>query len=93
MEATTNVSLRALLDEMIKRGASDLHLTVGERPKLRVDGQLVDTSFLIENDAKTGVRASWGADCSSNAVTSTGSMWMRNLNCRANSSSSPSDSG
>ena len=39
---TTNISLRALLDEMIKRGASDLHLTVGERPKLRVDGQLVD---------------------------------------------------
>jgi twitching motility protein PilT len=39
---TTNVSLRALLDEMIKRGASDLHLTVGERPKLRVDGQLTD---------------------------------------------------
>jgi twitching motility protein PilT len=41
---TTNVSLRALLDEMIKRGASDLHLTVGERPKLRVDGQLTDAS-------------------------------------------------
>ncbi|MCG8466934.1 MAG: type IV pilus twitching motility protein PilT [Gemmatimonadetes bacterium] len=41
---TTTVSLRALLDEMIKRGASDLHLTVGERPKFRVDGQLTDAS-------------------------------------------------
>jgi twitching motility protein PilT len=44
METTTNISLRALLDEMIKRGASDLHLTVGERPKLRVDGQLTDAA-------------------------------------------------
>ncbi len=42
--STTTVSLRALLDEMIKRGASDLHLTVGDRPKLRVDGQLTDSS-------------------------------------------------
>ena len=41
---TTTISLRALLDEMIKRRASDLHLTVGERPKLRVDGQLVDAA-------------------------------------------------
>ncbi len=41
---TTTVSLRALLDEMIKRGASDLHLTVGEKPKLRVDGLLVDSA-------------------------------------------------
>jgi len=44
METKTTISLRALLDEMIKRGASDLHLTVGERPKLRVDGQLVDAT-------------------------------------------------
>ncbi len=44
MEQATTVSLRALLDEMIKRRASDLHLTVGERPKLRVDGQLVDAA-------------------------------------------------
>jgi len=44
METTTNISLRALLDEMIKRGASDLHLTVGERPKLRIDGDLTDAA-------------------------------------------------
>ena len=49
MEATTppqappqELSLRSLLGEMIQKGASDLHLTVGERPKLRVDGDLVN---------------------------------------------------
>lgn len=36
------VSLRALLEEMIKRGASDLHLTAGERPKLRIDGKITN---------------------------------------------------
>jgi twitching motility protein PilT len=30
---------------MIKKGASDLHLTVGDRPKIRVDGDLVDVSY------------------------------------------------
>jgi twitching motility protein PilT len=30
---------------MIQRGASDLHLTVGERPKLRVDGDLVQSQY------------------------------------------------
>jgi len=29
---------------MIERGASDLHLTAGDRPKLRVDGDLVNAS-------------------------------------------------
>jgi len=42
---TTSVSLRALLDEMIRRDASDLHLTVGERPKLRIDGDLTDAAY------------------------------------------------
>jgi len=36
-------NLRALLQEMIERGASDLHITVGERPKIRVDGDLVNS--------------------------------------------------
>jgi twitching motility protein PilT len=35
-------SLRSLLDEMIQRGASDLHITAGERPKLRIDGQITN---------------------------------------------------
>lgn len=34
--------LRSLLDEMVERGASDLHITVGGRPKLRIDGRLTD---------------------------------------------------
>jgi len=34
------VSLRDLLEEMTKRGASDLHLTVGTPPQLRIDGKL-----------------------------------------------------
>ncbi|MGH7501053.1 MAG: type IV pilus twitching motility protein PilT [Longimicrobiales bacterium] len=38
---TSAVNLRSLLDEMIKRGASDLHVTAGERPKLRIDGQMM----------------------------------------------------
>jgi twitching motility protein PilT len=39
----TQVNLRLLLDEMIQRNASDLHLTTGERPKLRIDGDIVDS--------------------------------------------------
>ncbi len=38
------VNMRALLEEMIERDASDLHITAGERPKLRVDGDIVDSS-------------------------------------------------
>ncbi|RKZ30223.1 type IV pili twitching motility protein PilT [bacterium] len=33
-------SMRALLEEMIRRGASDLHITVGAPPILRIDGRL-----------------------------------------------------
>ena len=34
--------LEAFLREMVRRGASDLHLTVGQPPKLRIDGALRD---------------------------------------------------
>ena len=37
------VNLRALLEEMIERDASDLHITAGERPKLRVDGDIINS--------------------------------------------------
>jgi twitching motility protein PilT len=37
------LSIRALLEEMIERHASDLHVTAGERPKLRVDGELANS--------------------------------------------------
>ena len=38
------VNLRALLEEMIEKEASDLHITAGERPKFRVDGDIVNSS-------------------------------------------------
>jgi twitching motility protein PilT len=38
------INLRALLEEMIEKDASDLHITTGERPKLRVDGEMADAS-------------------------------------------------
>src|SRR5687768_6701320 len=34
------VNLKSLLEEMIEKGASDLHITAGERAKLRVDGEI-----------------------------------------------------
>ena len=40
----TQLSVRGLLDEMIDRQASDLHLTAGERPKLRIDGDLISSN-------------------------------------------------
>lgn len=39
-----SLNLRALLEEMIERGASDLHITAGERPKLRIDGAITDSN-------------------------------------------------
>jgi twitching motility protein PilT len=38
-----SVNLRELLEEMIKREASDLHITAGERPKVRVDGDITNS--------------------------------------------------
>jgi twitching motility protein PilT len=40
----TGVNLRALLEEMVSRNASDLHVVAGERPKLRVDGDITNSS-------------------------------------------------
>ncbi len=63
-----SVNLRSLLEEMIERDASDLHITAGDKPKLRIDGEIqnanVDTvlspkdtmqlaySILTENQKK-----------------------------------------
>jgi len=38
------INLRGLLEEMVSRNASDLHIVAGERPKLRVDGDIVNSS-------------------------------------------------
>ncbi len=39
----TGVNLRTLLEEMIERDASDLHITAGERAKMRIDGDIVNS--------------------------------------------------
>jgi twitching motility protein PilT len=41
----SGVSLRQLLEEMIERDASDLHITAGERPKLRIDGDITNANI------------------------------------------------
>jgi twitching motility protein PilT len=38
------LNLRVLLQEMIQRGASDLHITVGNPAKIRVDGDLTSSN-------------------------------------------------
>ena len=38
------VNLRLLLEEMIHRDASDLHVSAGERPKMRIDGEIIDSN-------------------------------------------------
>ncbi len=44
-----SVNLRTLLEEVIEREASDLHITAGECPKLRIDGDIVNstTSYVM----------------------------------------------
>ena len=41
------VSMEELLNLMVQRGGSDLHLSVGAPPKVRIDGRLQDTEFPI----------------------------------------------
>ena len=41
------VSLRELLEEMMKRNASDLHLTAGLPPQYRVDGDIASSDFEV----------------------------------------------
>ena len=50
------ISLRELLEDMMKTEASDLHLTAGLPPMFRVDGALVASRFetLSPEDTKNG---------------------------------------
>jgi twitching motility protein PilT len=43
VSGASTLNLRVLLDEMIERNASDLHITAGERPKLRIDGDIISS--------------------------------------------------
>ena len=42
------VNLRSLLEEMVSRNASDLHIVAGERPKLRIDGDITNATPDLE---------------------------------------------
>jgi twitching motility protein PilT len=44
MNDSAPATLRSLLEEMIDKNASDLHMSAGEVPKLRVDGTLEDSN-------------------------------------------------
>ena len=46
-ETNTVVTLRQLLEEMAQRKASDLHVTAGVPPEMRVDGKLVPTEHEV----------------------------------------------
>ena len=56
LQEQPELSLRALLQEVMQKGASDLHITVGEVPKLRVDGDLVDSNILVRCYCRLGWR-------------------------------------
>jgi twitching motility protein PilT len=47
------ITLRELLELMVKRNSSDLHITVGSPPILRIDGKLVKTDYDILNPEQT----------------------------------------
>jgi len=38
------LNLRSLLDEMVAKNASDLHIVAGEYPKLRIDGEMTNAT-------------------------------------------------
>lgn len=41
------LSLRQLLEEMVQKGASDLHITAGAPPVFRIDGKLLPTNYEV----------------------------------------------
>jgi twitching motility protein PilT len=43
--APQSLNLRVLLEEVIERNASDLHITAGERPMLRIDGDMTRSNI------------------------------------------------
>ena len=43
--ASTAYNYKAVMQEMVKQGASDLHLKVGRPPTLRINGELVPLPF------------------------------------------------
>jgi twitching motility protein PilT len=55
----TGVNLRTLLDEMVARNASDLHIVAGIRPQLRIDGDMTNAAFDGELAAKDTLQVAY----------------------------------
>lgn len=47
------VSLEEMLTTLVQRGGSDLHIAAGSPPKIRVDGQLIDTEYEVLTSEST----------------------------------------
>ena len=47
------VGMRELLEDMVGKGASDLHITAGLPPQIRVDGAVESTNFPVMNGDET----------------------------------------
>jgi twitching motility protein PilT len=45
--------MRELLEDMVSKGASDLHLTAGLPPQLRIDGSVITTGFSVMTGDET----------------------------------------
>jgi len=41
------ISVEELLQQLVERGGSDLHITAGAPPKIRIDGKLIDTEHAV----------------------------------------------
>src|SRR2546423_8677981 len=52
-------NLRSLLEEMVSRNASDLHIVAGERPKLRVDGDITNASVDYQMSPKDTLQVAY----------------------------------
>jgi len=55
----SGVNLRTLLDEMVARNASDLHIVAGVRPQLRIDGDMTSASYDVELAAKDTLQVAY----------------------------------
>ncbi len=47
------VGMRELLEDMVSKGASDLHITAGLPPQVRIDGAVVPLNFPVMNGDET----------------------------------------
>ena len=55
----TGINLRTLLDEMVARNASDLHIVAGVRPQLRIDGEMANAAYDVELAAKDTLQVAY----------------------------------